>query len=71
MSPLQVRFSGFRAIKAGLLADTFIEATHVEKTKLGYDDVFFDEESKRKVHYSMYYVSHSERYLTHRCIFYI
>jgi hypothetical protein len=49
MPLLQVRFSGFRAIKAGLLADTFIEATHVEKTKLGYDDVFFDEESKRKV----------------------
>ena len=44
-----MRFTGFRAIKAGLLADTFIEATHIEKNKLGYDDVFSDADARRKV----------------------
>jgi hypothetical protein len=35
----QVRYTGFRAIKAGLQADTYIEAMSVQKQKLGYEDV--------------------------------
>jgi hypothetical protein len=35
----QVRYSGFRAITAGLQADTYIEAMEIEKHKLGYDEV--------------------------------
>jgi DNA replication licensing factor MCM7 len=46
---LTVRFSGFRAIKAGLLADTYLEATHIEKNKLGYEQIQDDEVAKRKV----------------------
>lgn len=46
---LTVRYTGFRAIKAGLLADTFLEATHIEKNKLGYEQLIDDEEAKLKV----------------------
>jgi hypothetical protein len=35
----QVRYSGFRAIKAGLQADTFIEAMAIAKNKQGYEEV--------------------------------
>jgi hypothetical protein len=35
---LQVRYSGFRAIKAGLQADTYIEAMDITKNKQGYEE---------------------------------
>jgi hypothetical protein len=34
-----VRYAGFRAIKAGLQADTYIEAMEITKNKQGYDEV--------------------------------
>eukprot|EP01035_Chromulina_nebulosa_P017145 gene17145-22659_t len=34
-----VKFSGFKAITAGLQADTFIEAYYIQKQKLTYDDL--------------------------------
>ncbi len=39
MHHFQVRYSGFRAIKAGLQADTYIEVFDIEKQKLGYGDI--------------------------------
>ena len=36
---LTVRFNGYRAIKAGLQADTYIEAMSIEKHKLSYGDI--------------------------------
>jgi hypothetical protein len=38
---LQVRIGGFRALISGLQADTYLEATHIEKQKLSYDAVQF------------------------------
>ncbi|CAN0448535.1 unnamed protein product, partial [Laminaria digitata] len=35
---LPVRYSGFRAMKAGLIADTFLQAQHVFRHKKGYDE---------------------------------
>ena len=46
---LTMRYTGFRAIKAGLLADTFLEATRIEKNKVGYDQVVSDEDARSKV----------------------
>mmetsp|Transcript_5081 Transcript_5081/g.7769 ORF Transcript_5081/g.7769 Transcript_5081/m.7769 type:complete len:734 (+) Transcript_5081:104-2305(+) len=43
---LTTRYSGFRAIKAGLQADTFVEAMGVFKHKLGYEDVLQQGESE-------------------------
>jgi hypothetical protein len=37
--PPQVRYAGFRAIKAGLQADTYIEAMEITKNKQGYEEV--------------------------------
>jgi DNA replication licensing factor MCM7 len=36
---LTVRFNGYRAIRAGLQADTYIEAMSIEKHKLSYGDI--------------------------------
>lgn len=36
---LPVRYSGFRAMKAGLIADTFLQAQHVFRHKKGYDEM--------------------------------
>lgn len=41
---LTVRYTGFKAIKAGLQADTFIEAYSIEKQKLGYNEMSRDRE---------------------------
>lgn len=35
---LPVRYSGFRALKAGLIADTYLLAQHVLRHKKGYDE---------------------------------
>jgi len=34
-----VRYTGYRAISAGLQADTFVEAFDIEKQKLEYGDL--------------------------------
>ncbi|CAM9990139.1 unnamed protein product, partial [Ectocarpus sp. 4 AP-2014] len=35
---LPVRYSGFRAMKAGLIADTFLQAQHIFRHKKSYDE---------------------------------
>lgn len=35
---LPVRYQGFRAMKAGLIADTFLQAQHIFRHKKGYDE---------------------------------
>lgn len=46
---LKVRFAGFGAIRAGLQAETYLDAMLIEKNKLGYTEVVIDEESKSQV----------------------
>lgn len=46
---LPMPFSGYRAMKAGYLADTFLEASHVTQTKKSYADEFVDDETKQQV----------------------
>lgn len=41
-SSLQVRYTGYRAISAGLQADTFVEAFDIEKQKLEYGALIKD-----------------------------
>ncbi|CAM9841099.1 unnamed protein product, partial [Sphacelaria rigidula] len=36
---LPVRYQGFRAMKAGLIADTFLQAQHIFRHKKGYDEM--------------------------------
>lgn len=43
---LPMPFTGYRAMKAGFLADTFLEATHVMQTRKNYADQFIDEDTK-------------------------
>lgn len=47
---LPVPFTGYRAMKAGFLADTFLEATHVSQLKKSYDDEFIDDDTKHELH---------------------
>ena len=46
---LTVRYTGYKAISAGLQADTFIEATQIVKQKLGYDDLISSTSVPRQV----------------------
>lgn len=43
---LPVPFTGYRAMKSGFLADTFLEATDVTQSKKSYADEFVDEKTK-------------------------
>lgn len=43
---LPMPYSGYRAMKAGFLADTFLEATHVTQSKKSYADEFIDDNTK-------------------------
>lgn len=43
---LPMPYTGYRAMKAGFLADTFLEATHVSQTKKTYAEETVDEETK-------------------------
>lgn len=47
---LPVPFTGYRAMKAGFLADTFLEATNVTQLKKSYDDEFLDNDTKHELH---------------------
>lgn len=46
---LPMPFTGYRAMKAGFLADTFLEATHVLQSRKTYADEFIDEETKAQL----------------------
>lgn len=46
---LPVPFTGYRAMKAGFLADTFLDATQVTQTKKSYADEFMDEETRNEL----------------------
>jgi len=46
---MTVRYSGFRAIKAGLQSDTYLEATSIEKHKQNYNDLEVDATTERQV----------------------
>jgi DNA replication licensing factor MCM7 len=43
---LPMAFTGFKAMKAGLLADTFLEAMHVTQMRKSYDDNFISDEMR-------------------------
>lgn len=43
---LPMPFTGFKAMKAGYLADTFLEATHVTQMRKSYTDEFLTQEMK-------------------------
>ena len=42
-------FTGFRAMRAGLITDTFIQATSIEKHKKSYGDVQLSEEMENRI----------------------
>lgn len=42
LSFLKVKYHGFKALTAGLQADTYLEAFHIEKQKVGYSDMSMD-----------------------------
>jgi len=44
-----VRGAGYRAMKAGLTADTFLEATSVHRIKERYQDYEFSEELEQRI----------------------
>lgn len=44
---LPMPYSGYRAMKAGFLADTFLEASHVTQSKKSYADEYIDENTKQ------------------------
>lgn len=46
---LPTPYTGFRAIRAGLLTDTYLEAQHVDQHKKAYDALVFDAKTFRKV----------------------
>ena len=46
---LPCRYSGFRALRAGLIADTYIEAMDVVKHKLSYDEFELDDEMNSRI----------------------
>ena len=46
---LPTPYTGFRAIRAGLLTDTYMEAQHVTQHKQSYDDTNMDSRTLRKI----------------------
>lgn len=46
---LPTPYTGFRAIRAGLLTDTYLEAQHVDQHKKTYDTLVFDAKTSRKI----------------------
>lgn len=46
---LPMPFNGYRAMKAGFLADTFLEAMHVSQSKKSYADEFIDEDTRHQL----------------------
>ena len=46
---MTTRYSGYRAIKAGLQADTYLEATDIEKHKQSYSEFEVDAATERMV----------------------
>src|SRR2546423_776057 len=46
---LPTPYTGFRAIKAGLLTDTYLEAQHIVQHKKAYQDLAIDTRSARKI----------------------
>lgn len=47
---LPMPYTGFKAMKAGYLADTFLEATHVSQLRKSYADEFLTQEMKDELH---------------------
>ena len=46
---LPTPYTGFKAIRAGLLTDTYLEAMHVNQHKKAYDDLLSDARALRKI----------------------
>ena len=46
---LPTPYTGFKAIRAGLLTDTYLEAMHITQHKKAYDDMLFDAKILRRV----------------------
>jgi len=46
---LPTPYTGFKAIRAGLLTDTYLEAMHVNQHKKAYDDLVFDAKTFRRI----------------------
>lgn len=46
---LPTPYTGFKAIRAGLLTDTYLEAQHVNQHKKAYDDLVFDAKTFRRI----------------------
>ena len=46
---LPTPYTGFKAIKAGLLTDTYLEAQHVTQHKKAYDDLLIDARTMRRI----------------------
>ncbi|KAL8840443.1 MAG: hypothetical protein Q9170_001319 [Blastenia crenularia] len=46
---LPTPYTGFKAIKAGLLTDTYLEAQHVNQHKKAYDSLVFDARTFRRI----------------------
>ena len=44
-----MKYTGYRAIKAGLLGETYIEAMHIDKMKVGYEHVAEDADASSQV----------------------
>ncbi|OJJ46640.1 hypothetical protein ASPZODRAFT_66081 [Penicilliopsis zonata CBS 506.65] len=46
---LPIPYTGFRAIRAGLLTDTYLEAQHITQHKKAYNDLMMDSRTLRKI----------------------
>lgn len=46
---LPTPYTGFKAIRAGLLTDTYLEAQHVTQHKQAYDDLLLDARTSRRI----------------------
>lgn len=46
---LPTPYTGFKAIRAGLLTDTYLEAQHVDQHKKAYNDLVFDAKTFRRI----------------------
>ncbi|PGH27874.1 hypothetical protein AJ80_00424 [Polytolypa hystricis UAMH7299] len=46
---LPIPYTGFRAIKAGLLTDTYLEAQHISQHKKAYEELVMDSRTLRKI----------------------
>ena len=46
---LPTPYTGFKAIRAGLLTDTYLEAQHVNQHKKAYDDIAFDAKTFQRI----------------------